>query len=133
MEATVVITSTDKDDEISIDNLLNLKFTKKYDTLILKDILDFINIPIMDFLLFTKNKLNKQGKLIIQGYDLYSLAYSIVTDSIPTNEINNIIRDRRQLFGVFDIRTLLESARFDIKSMDLDGQKYIIEAETRVD
>jgi hypothetical protein len=131
MEAIVKIFKEDKNDFIFFLTLE--EFTNsvdKFDKIEFKDILDTI-VPekLMEFLFNAKSKLNQNGRIIIQGYDLYELAYAIVNDRLPTIEFNNLIKNKRQILCVSDVVSILDHLKFKVVGKDVDAMRFLVEAE----
>ena len=90
---------------------------------------DFSKIGnILDYWL---KKLRLNGKLVIIGTELYTLAKSIVTRNLGTQEINQALYagDKKSLLSIFTLEDMLLSRGFKIVQKRIDGFTYCIIAE----
>lgn len=128
MEANVVFEKRQPND-ITINELKNAS-VGQYNKIILKEYLEYI-LPedVLKEIICIKDKLKIGDIIQIQGYDLYELSYSIVNDTMSTIDYNNLIKDRKQILCVTDLKYLLKHLKFKILSVDVDGYQYLIEAQ----
>lgn len=128
MEANLVINKNSPTD-LNLDDLkkaINHSFSK----ISLNDTLDYIMpVNLATELSNIKNKLDKNGVITIQGFDLYELSYGIVNDQISTIDYNNIIAERKQLLCVPDLTYLLNNVGLKVLNKHVDNYKYYIEAQ----
>lgn len=127
MEARVVI-NKQRENDFTLAELL--ESSAKFDKIHFEDSLDFVEAEkTLATLLHVKTKLNPKGRIIVQGYDIYELSYSIVNDRVPTIEYNSVIRDRKQLLSIPDLTFIFNHLGLRVMSKDIDSLRFLVEAQ----
>lgn len=127
MEARVVI-KKEKENDFTLEEILGS--TSKFDKIYFNDSLDYVEAEkTLPVLLQVKTKLNQKGRIIVQGYDIYELSYSIVNDRVPTIEYNAVIKDRKQLLSIPDLMFIFNHLGLKIVSKDIDSLRFLVEAQ----
>lgn len=101
---------------------------QKYKTIYIGDTLNYIENPI-DLLKKVKSKLIQNGKLIIEEYDQNELCCAITNSNIQSNDFNNIIKNKLNIFTLEDITNILIQSGFKILIKEIDNLKHLIEVE----
>lgn len=115
------IISTDKLENISTvinNSCTDLILVDVLDKLPQKDCIDLLNV------LMQKIRIN--GRIVISGVHLLSLAQGIINETIDGNAVNDIIAQNQSIIDSRRICNLLESQKFIIDTLKIYGHKYEI-------
>lgn len=115
------IISTDKLENIS--TVINNSCTD----LIAVDVLDKLpQKDCIDLLTALMQKIRINGRIVISGVHLLSLAQGIINETIDQNTINDIICQSQSILDSRKICNILENQKFIIDTLKIYGYKYEI-------